>query len=438
MKKLVEGMEILPQVPQCPVTGAAPVVRLPKGLVLDDKTCWQSPTLILGNVGCGKTTLLKAIRTPIMQYAYASGDNTVTFCAKPEMLAGVRPGDPVIQITSRDAASCWNLFRELDASDAPLLTLREISSMLFQNAEEKTMQPFFPQAARDIFYQTCRYLYDFGKRQGIPITNADLVEFLETTPIMGTEEVPGWLDLAASQPHYFGMIRDYLGNGNDQGLGVLSELRTLISNTLYGSFASPNGTFSAMEALRNGGAHIYLYYDYANAGHSTLQVQQLLLDLLLKNAMRADAAHKTWFFLDEASLLPKSNVLPDALSLGRDPGSNEKGGVRLIMVLQSARLMTRHYTREEAETLLSLFPNVICMRVADPMSRAVVKERYGKSHYQYSYAGVGEKIHHTDSFEEVISDYHFSRLTKGQAIISMPGVCDAPFLYDGYQKERET
>lgn len=43
--------------------------------------------------------------------------------------------------------------------------------------------------------------------------------------------------------------------------------------------------------------------------------------------------HKTWFFLDEGSLLPRSNVLMDALSLGVDPGINGISGVRIIMAL---------------------------------------------------------------------------------------------------------
>ena len=37
--------------------------------------------------------------------------------------------------------------------------------------------------------------------------------------------------------------------------------------------------------------------------------------------------------------------------------------------------------------------------------------------------------------EDVVSDYHFSQITKkGQAIISMPGVNSHPFFYDGYRK----
>lgn len=436
MKKLVEGNELLNSVPQCSATGRGPVVRLQHNLILDDGNCFESPTLIEGNVGTGKSYLMmNDLMDPILEYCDRSGDNAVIFCAKPEMLRYRRIGDPMISIKNMDPASCWSIFAEMKASDNPELTLREISTELFAEAEEKTTQVFFPQAARDIFYQTCRYMYDYSVKKGITFSNADLVEFLETTPIYSTEETPGWIELASKYPDYFGMVRDYIGEGSDQGLGCLSELRTLISRTLFGCFAAEGGTFSALNSLNGGKKRIFLFYDYANSGHSTLSVLHIILDLLLKQAMRADAKHKTWFFLDEGSLLPKSNVLMDALSLGRDPGSTGTGGVRIVMALQSARLMTHHYSKEEAETLLSLFPNVIAMKVSDPMSRAIVSDRYGKAHYQYSYVGIGQKIHYQDSIEDVVSDYHFSQITqKGQAIISMPGVSSHPFFYDGYRK----
>lgn len=435
MKKLIEGNELLNTVPVCRTTGRGPIVRLQHNLILDDRNCFESPTLIEGNVGTGKTSLLRDFMDPILEYCEQSGDNAVIFCAKPDMLRYRRSGDPLISIGSREPASCWNIFAEMKSSDSPELTLREIATELFAEAEEKTTQIFFPQAARDIFYQTCRYMYDYSLEKGITFHNGDLVDFLETSPIYSTDTVPGWLELAEKYPEYFGMLRDYIGDGSEQGQGCLSELRTLISRTLFDSFASKDGEFSAINALKGGNNRIVLFYDYATSGHSTLPVIHIILDLLLKQGMQADANHKTWYFFDEGSLLPKSNVLMDALSLGRDPGSNGKGGVRILMALQSARLMTHHYSKDEAETLLSLFPNVIALKVADPMSRAIVSDRYGKAHYQYSYAGVGEKIHYHDSIEDVVSDYHFSMITKkGQAIISMPGVSSQPFFYDGFKK----
>ena len=369
----------------------------------------------------------------ILSHAANEGDNVVIFAAKPELLRYARQNNPVIGALASTPQSSWNIFVEMDASKNPMMCLREIATDLFAEQHEKTLQTFFPDAAREIFIQTAQYYYDYSKVNAKKLHNAELIHGLLNTPVKGSGGKRGWVELAEQEPKYFSMMRDYVGTGGQQGMGVLAELRNMIANTFIGSFASENGSFSATGALRKGGARIFLYYDYTNAGHSTLALYKILLDLLLKEAMNTESLHKSYFFLDEASLLPKSDTLTDALSLGRDPGSNKKGGVRIIMAIQSAKLMTRHYSETEAETLLSLFPNVVSLRVTDQMSRAVVSDRYGKARYQYSYAGVGDHTHYVDSIEDVVSDYHFSKITKkGQALMSLPGVSSHPFIYDGY------
>ena len=158
MKKLVEGNELLNSVPQCSTTGKGPVVRLQSNLILDDGNCFECPTLIEGNVGTGKSYLMmNDLMNPILEYCDRSGDNAVIFCAKPEMLRYRRNGNPMISIKNMEPESCWSIFAEMKASDNPELTLREISTELFAEAEEKTTQIFFPQAARDIFYQELNY-----------------------------------------------------------------------------------------------------------------------------------------------------------------------------------------------------------------------------------------------------------------------------------------
>ena len=49
MKQLLEGNELLFEVPDCHSTGKAPVVHLENGLTLDEDNCFSSPTLILGS-----------------------------------------------------------------------------------------------------------------------------------------------------------------------------------------------------------------------------------------------------------------------------------------------------------------------------------------------------------------------------------------------------
>lgn len=435
MKKRIEGIELLTGVPDCGPAGPAPAITLRHGLRLDDGNCWQYPTVLVGGVGTGKTALLSRIRDAVLAQAHWTGDNVVIFAAKPDMLRSARPEDLILSVSAEDPACCWNIFAELEASDAPALTAREISAALFAEAKEKTTQRFFPAAAEDCFRQTILYMDDYRRRTGDLPSNRDLVDFLETTPIHGEDGIPGWLDLAESQPFYFGMMRDYIGNGSEQGLGVLSELRTMLTSSLYGSFARAEGTFSALQALKRSGRRIYLYYDYAKSGHSALVTLKIILDLLLKQSLSPENRHRTWFLLDEFSLLPKLEHLPDALSYGRDPSGGGTGGCRILAAVQSAKLLTRHYSVREAEVLLSLFPNVICLRVMDPMSRALLSDRYGTARYQYSYAGVGDRVHFVDCTEPVVSDYHFSLLRRpGQAIMSLPALSECPFFYDGYEE----
>lgn len=198
MKKLIEGNEFLLHVPTChmDIVGRPPFVHLEQGLILNDSNCFESPLLIEGSVGSGKTTLIKQIMNPIVEYADQVHDNIVIFCAKPDMLSYARSDDPVISIHSTNLKSSWNIFAEMKASDQPYMTLREIATELFAEAEEKTTQLFFPQAARDIFYHTCRYMYDYAKKKNVNLSNAELVEFLETTPIYSIQDTPGWVELA--------------------------------------------------------------------------------------------------------------------------------------------------------------------------------------------------------------------------------------------------
>ena len=439
MKQLIEGLQLAQTPPKAfHTTGISPEVQMKHGMILDDGNMWSSPTLIIGAVGSGKSYLLRQFMHPIMEYAASAGDAVVVFCAKPELLAQARPGDLVISVSATAPENCWSIFAEMEASDDPERTLREISLSLFHEAEERTNQPFFPQAAQDMFFQSAMFLFDQARKRGRRCDNADLLEFLIQTPIYGDEDSDelGWLNYyAKAYPERFGMLRDYLGgDGNAQGMGVLSEIRVFLARTMTGSFARAGGRFSAHRAIREG-KRVFLHYDYARAGRSSLVIMKTILDLLLKEGMSSKAAHKSWFFLDEYALLPKSDVMIDSLLLGRDPSSSGKGGVRIIAALQSAQLMSHHYKSEEAKSLLSLFPNVIAMRISDPISRAVLSERYGKARYQYIYAGAGGRSQSVDALEDVVSDYDYAKITeKGQAILSLPGVSNAPFIYNGYEK----
>ena len=280
---------------------------------------------------------------------------------------------------------------------------------------------------------------DFGRTNNIPVSNAELSEFLTRTTVFaqegaGTGTNGSWQELVERYPTYFSAARDLIGDGGAQGLGVLSEVRTMLSRLFIGSFNTADGRFSALQAIRQGGKRVFILYEPDKA-RTALPLFRLLLDLMLQQSMSPTLNHKVWFLLDEFSLLPKVESLTDFLSFARDPsGDNGRSGARIIAAVQSVQLLTRHYSEAEAKTLMSLFPNLITMRVMDPMSRAAFADRYGTARVIYRYMGEGNRPVTTDCEQKVVTDADFSQLMKpGQAVMSLPAVSQDPFIYDGFR-----
>lgn len=439
MKKLIEGVEILPAPPKLKeAQGGGLRIPLAQGLVLTDAVI-HSPTFIQGAVGSGKSYLLHQIADAVTAHAAQSGDTCVFFVTKPDMLAYRRPGDPLISYSSQNESDCWNAFEEMRASPDSHAMAREISASLFREAKLRTNNRFFPQSAQEIFYSTLNYLYRCGQVCNHIPSNWELVEFLSTTRVASQPRIPGWIELATRHPQFFSCILDYIGKtetvSSNQGLGVLGELRSnLLAEVFVGSFAKP-GSFSVRKAMNEPGKRIFVQFDFVNAPHASLTLIGVIMDLIYKEALRPDRQQKTYLFLDESHYLSKSPYLADLLSFGRDPSSCGRGGARVFMASQSAMLFTDNYSELEARTLLSLFPNVISFRVSDPMSRAVISDRYGEARYQETIIGPGGKPQVETFSEKVVSDYQFSKVTgTGRAIVSMPAISDAPFFYDGYIK----
>lgn len=429
IKQVLEGLSIQPAPPHHDGNHKAPVVYLDDGLILDD-SIFEAPTLLLGPVGSGKSLLLEKIMKPIIDHAAEKNENVIIFCAKKDFLKYKRPQDIVISVDASAPNSCWNIFRELSASDNPELTARDIARSLTKD-QRSELQPFFENACNDILYNTIMAMHEDEALKGIHYSNCHLVDTLKNVSIKKNSDL-SWYDLAETRPKWFGHIPDYLGDDLAQGYGIISELRTLIHEAFWGSFCSNKGEFSAIESLKTGGKRIFLYYDFANSSEASIKIFRTILNLLLKHSVDNQNNRRTWFFLDEASLLPKTCIV-DAMSLGRS------AGFRLVTCLQSAQLMTRHYSEAEAKTLISLFPNIICLQVQDRLSRSVLADRYGECLCSYSFNAPMQKVMQHVEHRPVVADFDFSMIQKkGDAICSIPNLSAAPFIYHGYRKELET
>lgn len=428
IKHTLEGLSILQSPPQLQGRLRAPVVRLNDGLIMDDSV-FECPTLVMGQVGSGKTYLMEEIMTPILKNAEDMNENVFIFCAKKDLLKFKRPQDIVISVDSAAPNSCWNIIKEVAVSRNPELTARDIAKSLTKD-QRSDLQPFFENSCNDLLFNAIMAVYEDGLKKGITYANWHLFDFLDKVSLNRDAEI-SWYDVARTRPR-FAHILDYLGDGLDQGYGIISEIRTLIHECFWGSFCSDKGQFSAIDALKSGGKRIFLYYDHANGSEASIKVFKTILNLLLKHSVDEENGRRTWFFLDEFSLLPETGII-DSMSLGRG------AGFRLFACIQSAQLMTRRYKEDDAKALLSLFPNIICLKVQDAMSRSILSDRYGESLTLYSFNAPMQKVIQHAEHRKVVADYDFTMIQKkGDALMSIPNLSDAPFFYHGFRKELET
>ena len=428
IRQTLEGLTILPSPPSFEGVPKAPVVHLEDGLTLADNV-FESPMLLVGPVGSGKSLLLERIMNPILKYSEVENENVIIFCAKKDFLKYRRPQDPIVSLDTTAPNACWNIFRELHASYNPELTARDIAKSLTKD-QRSELQPFFENAANDFLFSSIMAMYEDEQKTGNSYTNWHLYDFLDRTSIKRDAEL-SWYDLAIIRPKWFRHLTDYVGDDLGQGYGIISEIRTLLHECFWGSFCSDKGEFSAIESLKTGGKRIFLYYDYANSSEASIKIFSTILNLLLKHSINHENNRRTWFFLDEASLLP-ATCIADVMSLGR------AAGFRLFLCLQSAQLMTRHYKEDEAKTILSLFPNIICLKVQDSLSRSILADRYGENLCSYSFNAPIQKVIQHVQHRPVVADYDFSLIQKkGDAICSIPNISNSPFFYHGYRKEFE-
>ena len=429
VKKVLEGLSILPTPPKNTTKLKEPLVYLDEGLLLSDDV-YEMPTLILGPTGSGKSYLLERMMEPILEHATQHRDNVFIFCAKKDYIRKFkRPQDTVISVDATAPNACWNIFAELRASNNPDLTARDISKCLTSDSKSQ-LQPFFEQAANHIFYTSIMAMYEDEIASGEKYSNRHLYDFFQKISLNGEGELT-WNDLAKTRPERFGTLMDYFTNPLEAS-SVISEIKTLLHDCFWGSFCNEYGEFSSIETLKSSsGKRVFLYYDHANSSQACIKMYKTILALLFKCVANEENQCKNYVCLDEFSLIPETEQLIDAMSLARS------AGFRLIACLQSAELMRRHYSEERAQALLSLFPNLICFRIQDSFSRRIFADRYGQCLCSYSFYTADKPVHHTEH-RPVVADYDFSMIHhKGDALMSLPALSSSPFWYHGFRKELE-
>lgn len=383
--------------------------------------------MFLGEIGSGKTN---AIQQLIQQLRGNLQKNDIMFIfdTKGDFYREFyRSGDIVISnddtATGRHHQDYWNIFREVgihgDAEDDIL----EIARSLFFERMQRSSQPFFPNAAKDLFAAVLLHFY----RTSFDSSNNEQIRlfFNASTPAAVREILQRHDDLKS-------MVSYIADDRSPQTQGVISELQQMIREIFVGNFRRP-GTLSMRQAVRQKGGYIvFIEYDLA-MGNVLSPIYRLMIDLAIKEALgRSTSEGNVWFVIDEFRLVPNLQHVDDGVNFGRSLGA------KFIIGIQNIEQVFHAYTEPLARSILSGFLTTIAFRVNDPATRGFVQQLFGKNRvYEATPSRVGNKAMMEQVRDaNVVEDWDILRLRTGQALIALPQAEPFLFHFGRYQSQR--
>ena len=421
--QLLQGNKL--ELPDIPMTESSdvPIVRLPieeggvRGELCLSEDAFSKHILIVGGIGSGKTNTFKYFMHSLSEVMTVN-DIMVVFDTKGEYLKEFyRQGDIIIAnddalFPPRYNIDYWNIFEEILIDQKNLKdNVNEISKTLFYEQSQNTTNPFFPNAAKDIFFA-----YVLASARKHIANNGYIVNNRELSVFFNQMDVDALNELFEQYPD-LKSIKNYISNKGQQTQGVLSEVTRLVRDIFTGNFEKI-GSLSIREAIRRkGNKRIFIEYDLG-IGNVLSPIYRLLIDLAIKESLCRDkSVGNVYFVLDEFRLLPHLQHIDDGINFGRSQGA------KFIIGMQNIQQINEAYGKNIAGSILSGLSTKFVFRVNDYETREYAKNLFGKNRYveafysQDTSRGLVEEI--VDG--NVAEDWILNRLPTGVAIYTTVG-----------------
>jgi len=369
--------------------------------------------MFLGGIGTGKTNAFEQIIAGLRR-SMTPDDVMIIFDTKGDFYrAFYRPGDVVISndntATGPGGADYWNIFNEIENDEHMEENIVEISKSLFHQKLEKTSQPFFPNAAKDLFAAVLTHFT--RNKDTLKGDNFTLRSFLDSSPTVQLRE------MLSQHEDMKAMVSYIADDRSPQTQGVMSELQQLSREIFLGNFKK-QGNLSMRNLVRSkGGRLIFVEYDIG-VGAMLSPIYSLLFDMAIKEALcRKKSEGSVYFIADEFRLIPNLQHVDDAVNFGRSLG------VKFMIGIQNIEQVYECYGEQRARSIMSGFLTSVAFRVNDASSKKYIKDLHGENRKRETYMsavqtrGVTENVR--DAF--VVEDWDISNLGLGEAIIGLPG-----------------
>jgi len=396
--------------------------------------------MFVGGTGCGKTELFYHFVSQLKENM-TSHDVMVIFDTKGDFHKKFFcPTKDIVIGNSKQYANSsakWNIFKEIladgwdDKSIAP--NTQEICKSLFASRTEKdSSNPFFPNAARDLFAAILiSYIRDgrYDRERGGTFVknyfnNLELKNLLDSSDaediIEGLEE---YIDLKS--------IIAYIKGNNEQSQGVLSEMYSVTRDIFTGVFAE-EGLFSMRKFVRSKGAKtLFIEYDLA-IGAVLGPIYSLLFDLALREALgrTESTVGNVYLIIDELKLLPHLQHLDDGINFGRSLG------VKILVGLQNIKQLEAAYKEANARNIIYGFSSVFAFRSNDPETRKYASELFGENISLEQHQGLDMLLKEDKRKGNVVEDWDMCNLSVGEAVVGLTSEKPFRFKFDLYKGDK--
>ncbi|MCL2820787.1 MAG: type IV secretion system DNA-binding domain-containing protein [Oscillospiraceae bacterium] len=375
--------------------------------------------IFLGGIGTGKTNAFDQV-IALLKRSMTPDDIIIIFDTKGDFYKSFyNPGDVVISndntATGSNGIDFWNIFNEIENDEHMEENIVEISKALFHQRIEKSSQPFFPNAAKDLFAAVLTH-FTRNKDKFI-VNNQSLRAFLDSSPLSELREM-------LSQHNDLKAMISYISDDRSpQTQGVMSELQQLSREIFLGNFKK-QGNLSMRNIVRSkGGKMVFIEYDIG-VGAMLSPIYSLLFDLAIKEALcRKKSEGSVYFIADEFRLIPNLQHVDDAVNFGRSLG------VKFMIGIQNVEQIYECYGEQRARSLMSGFLTSVAFRVNDASSKQYIKDLHGVNRKKETYMSAVQTRGITENIRDanVVEDWDISNLGLGEAIIGLPG--KPPFYF---------
>ena len=325
---------------------------LPIGPVKLPRDAEVKHMLFIGSPGTGKTNQASQMIERLVE----RGEKMVVYDIKGDYLAKFYDSGKDLIFNPLDSrCQGWNLFNELTR----FMDIDAVAHSLI--AQSYMQDPFWNDAARDVFSGILHYLYVNKARSNSDIWTA------VTAPI---SEVAYWLQQVKGGQRGYVYIQDA---SSKQAMSVVAVMMQYVKSFEYMSKA--DGPFSITEWLNDPKPGTIFITNYADVKDTLRPILSLFVDLLGRKllSMKDDRKRRIFFILDEFGTLQRLSTIKDLLTLSRS-----KGGAVFIGVQDKGQI-DKIYSPEFSQSILNACGNSLIYRVSDPMTAKYLSDRIGRT-----------------------------------------------------------